>query len=398
MILKQATQPNPTSQPASTARPARIAALMVTWNRPDQAARVVEALARQTLPLDAIDLIVVDNASHADAATDLARRFAPEMIVANGTPDPAAPRFAPRDTRRRNTAGLASVTLIENTHNLGGCGGFNTAMRYALDRLDPDFLWLLDDDIDLADDSGAQLLAALQANLSIGIAGSRAVDIGDRATTFETTIYFLPSTGQMGPDPDPADPRAADHASWAQSVGGTRGDGDYHGVRDVDVASACSLMVRAADARQIGLWDDRFFLYCDDADWCLRFARAGKRVVLNLDAVVYHTPWFDKLTPERSYYAERNMIWAIARGAPSRTRRLIARRLASLLKRAIAARRAGDTLRAHLLLQTARDAATNRGGKLERRPPSGPLAFTRHLLATTLTCPRAILSPGSIAS
>ena len=59
------------------------------------------------------------------------------------------------------------------------------------------------------------------------------------------------------------------------------------------------------------LWDYRYFIYCDDADWCLRFARAGFKVVCNLDAVVYHTPWFQKLTPARLYYSQRNIVWVI---------------------------------------------------------------------------------------
>ena len=47
----------------------------------------------------------------------------------------------------------------------------------------------------------------------------------------------------------------------------------------------------------------------------LAWIRAGYRVVCNLDAVVFHTPWFQKLTPARLYYSQRNIVWVIQKVA-----------------------------------------------------------------------------------
>src|SRR6185369_13414681 len=143
------------------------------------------------------------------------------------------------------------------------------------------YAWLVDDDIDLPDHALAQLLSTAESDGTIGLVGSRTVDFADRQTTIETTIYFDRENGWMGPDPTPGHPRAEEHRRWVESVGGTRGRLPFAGLRDVDVVSACSLLARWSAVKKVGLWDARFFIYCDDADWCLRFPAAGFRVVLD---------------------------------------------------------------------------------------------------------------------
>jgi hypothetical protein len=47
---------------------------------------------------------------------------------------------------------------------------------------------------------------------------------------------------------------------------------------DVDWLSGACLLVRRTAWEQVGLLDERFFLFWEDADWCLRFRRYGWRV------------------------------------------------------------------------------------------------------------------------
>ncbi len=368
--------------PAPSRAP-RIAAIVVTWNRKDVAASVVGAIGRQDYPLDAIDLVVVDNGSTDGTAEHLQSLFRPERRVENRTDRADRPAFVPGDRTEAagtngtaNRLGLGSFAVIRNQENLGGCGGFNTGLAFVEHGMEgaseacPDYVWLVDDDVDLPEGALSQLVRTAESDEHIGLVGSRAVDFDDRQTTIETTIFFDAERGTMSPEPPPGHPRERAHREWARAMGGTHGRRAFSGVRDVDIVSACSLLARWSGVRRVGFWDARYFIYCDDADWCLRFGRAGYRVVCDLDAVVYHTNWLAKLTPARAYYAERNILWVMQKFvAPERLRRATLRRLGRLLLHSRKAATHCRLFHAEILRRTAHDFATGRGGRLDAEGP-----------------------------
>ena len=58
--------------------------------------------------------------------------------------------------------------------------------------------------------------------------------------------------------------------------------------QDVDWLVGACLCVRAAAGQQVGLFDERFFMYSEELDWCRRFRAAGWRVVYVPAAEVIH--------------------------------------------------------------------------------------------------------------
>ncbi len=58
--------------------------------------------------------------------------------------------------------------------------------------------------------------------------------------------------------------------------------------RDVDVISGMFMLARRQAIDQVGLLDERFFMYCEEADWCYRFAKAGWKVLFWPGAQVIH--------------------------------------------------------------------------------------------------------------
>lgn len=370
-----------TAIPSREAGPARVAAIIVTWNRKDQVQGVLRALAAQSYPIDRLDVVVVDNGSTDGSPDHLARAWHPEHVITNPTELAHQPDFRAAGvnghSQRGNAGGFRSLTLIRNSFNLGGCGGFNTGFAYIEAVLDaptragrPAYVWLVDDDVDLPPGALERLVHTADSDPSIGIVGSRAVDFADRQTTIETTIFFDFARGRMNDTPIPEHPRRHEHQRWVEEMGGTRGLRPFTGLRDVDVVSACSLLARWSAVRQVGYWDYRYFIYCDDADWCLRFARAGHRVVCDLDAVVYHTPWFHKLTPARLYYSQRNVVWVIQKiFPPGRLKYATFRWLASILYDCLAASFHRRIFHAEIIRRTAADVVSNRGGRLDNEGP-----------------------------
>lgn len=364
-------------------RTPNVAVVLVTWNRKEMIARVLEDLAAQTFPPDHLDVVVCDNASTDGTPELLRERFNPERVVDNPTDHAHKPQFrAAGAGAGPNTLGFRSLSIIRNRANFGGCGGFNTDFAFVehfLDAADsdarPDYMWLVDDDVRMPPDTCTRLVRTAEADPAIGLVGTRTVHIDSPTETIETTIYFNPATGLMDDHPHPGHRLEASHREWAGRVGGPKGVHEYTGLREVDVVSACSMLARWSAVREVGFWDWRYFIYCDDADWCMRFAKAGRKVVLNLDATVLHTPWHYKLTPARLYYAQRNVVWMMEKVLPERElRAVVARRLRSLLRDALHASLMRRHFHAEIIRRTASDICAGRAGKLDfEGPPPQPL-------------------------
>lgn len=366
---------------ASARAPARVAVHVVTWNRRAMADRCLEAIAGQSFGAATLDVVVIDNGSTDHTVEYLAEKWDAERVVPNPTERAHEPDFRPATVRdgARNRGGFRSLTIVANAHNHGGCGGFNTGFAFTdafhdkgeTDR--PEFVWLVDDDAIPDERSLERMVRTARSHSSIGLVGARMVDMTDHERTLETTVYFTPSNGLLGPAPEPGHRMYEPHRQWTRDKHGrTHGtEGDFTGVRDVDVQAACSLLGRWDAAKKVGFWDARYFIYNDDADWCLRFAKAGYRVVIDLDAVVYHEPWHAKVTPARSYYGQRNIVWMDQKVLRGRElKRVTARRMGRLMigaARAIAMRR---LFHAELMRRTATDIMDNRGGKLDFTEPA----------------------------
>ena len=107
---------------------------------------MLEDLAAQTFPAGCLDVVVCDNASTDGTLEHLRRLFSPERIVENPTARAHKPAFKlSAKPTGPNTLGFRSLTIVRNSANLGGCGGFNTGLAFAervleTDRVDADAL------------------------------------------------------------------------------------------------------------------------------------------------------------------------------------------------------------------------------------------------------------------
>jgi len=77
---------------------------------------------------------------------------------------------------------------------------------------------------------------------------------------------------------------------------------DYHHARPVDWAVGAALLMRAEAVRAIGGFDERFFMYVEDLEWCWRADRGGWQIVFEPAAVVRHV---GNASGERRFGASR---------------------------------------------------------------------------------------------
>lgn len=56
----------------------------------------------------------------------------------------------------------------------------------------------------------------------------------------------------------------------------------------IDYVSGCCMLVDSSVLKEIGYFDERFFLYFEDVDFCLRASKAGFNIGVELNAEVFH--------------------------------------------------------------------------------------------------------------
>lgn len=170
------------------------------------------------------------------------------------------------------------VRRIANPSNVGFGAAHNQALRLASGRY-----WLvLNSDAAPLPGAVRTLIDFMDANPEVAVAGPRlrypSGDIQPARRRFPTAAtLFLESTQLQRFWPDNRVLRRFYMQDRPEDV-----------VQDVDWLVGACLCVRASAASTVGLFDERFFMYSEELDWCRRFRRAGWRVSYVPTAEVLH--------------------------------------------------------------------------------------------------------------
>ncbi|MFC1711917.1 glycosyltransferase family 2 protein [Patescibacteria group bacterium] len=73
-----------------------------------------------------------------------------------------------------------------------------------------------------------------------------------------------------------------------------------------DLVSGCAMFIKTEVFNKIGFFDERFFMYFEDSDFCLRAKAAGFKIVLEPQVVVNHE--ISKSTGKKSKSKAKNLI------------------------------------------------------------------------------------------
>ncbi len=85
---------------------------------------------------------------------------------------------------------------------------------------------------------------------------------------------------------------------------------------DITQATGCAMMVRSSVIRELGLLDDRFFIYSEDLDWSVRFLKKGYRLAFAPQAHLWHIDGATNVKvlgkgseERRQFLSTRNMVF-----------------------------------------------------------------------------------------
>jgi hypothetical protein len=158
----------------------------------------------------------------------------------------------------RATQAFPELGVVKNEQNLGFARAANQGLARALGRL----ALLLNPDAEISAEALGRLLGLMREDPKVGIAGCGSVD--DRGGAAPGCELSFPGERgvpvEQGPGPG----------------------------RDVAWVSGACLLARREMMEEVGLLDEGFFMYYEDADWCRRAREAGWRVVTAPEVKVRH--------------------------------------------------------------------------------------------------------------
>jgi GT2 family glycosyltransferase len=234
-----------------------VSVIVVNWDRCELLRSCLASLERQTY--SDFEIVVVDNGSSDGSVAYLDSVTGPLLRV------------------------------VKLDANYGFTGGANAGIRIARGR----YIALLNNDAEAEPDWLRTLAAALDADDTAGMAASK--------------ILFAQ---------DPSRIDKVGHLIYMDGLNHGRGSGETDRGqfdRDAEVLfpDGAAAMYRKAMLDQVGLFDERFFAYGDDADLGLRGRWAGWRCLYVAGACVLHqrSATAGEFSPFKAFLIERNRLW-----------------------------------------------------------------------------------------
>ncbi len=229
--------------------------------------RVILDQVRNLPEFDLLSVVVVDNGSSDDTASVVGQSF-------------------------------PFVHLIRLPENRGGSGGFIAGVEHAM-TLNPDYIWMLDDDAEVTGNTLTELLAAVHqlncADTPWGAIGSMMANLNYPDKVTETGAWLDWKACRFRP---------YDFKKAIADVDQT--------VKAVEYCAAASLLTRPDVIRSVGFFENVFIHY-DDVEWCLRLTEAGYPVYCAPASVIWHPSQKSEPVTWVRYYDVRNFIWLCLR-------------------------------------------------------------------------------------
>ncbi|RMD50910.1 glycosyltransferase family 2 protein [Candidatus Parcubacteria bacterium] len=171
-----------------------------------------------------------------------------------------------------------SARYLSARGNLGFGGAMNIGIRAARGK----YILIFNPDIVVRPNSLETLFDFMEKNPQVGIVGPKLLNPDGslqyscfRFPTIMIPVYRRTFLGRM-----PFGKKALAHYLMQ--------DDDHNEIMEVDSLIGAALFTRREALNQVGLFDERFFMYYEDNDLCRRFWEKGYKVVYNPQAQMIH--------------------------------------------------------------------------------------------------------------
>lgn len=221
--------------------------------------------------------------------------------------------------------------LIRIENNTGFAGGYNTGMKRALAE-GAEYVLIVNNDTLLDQDMILEMLRVFELDKKIGVVVPKIYFA--KGHEFHKDRYKKEELGKVFW-------YAGGHTDWNHVQSVHRGvdevdHGQYDKEETVDFATGCCMMLKKEVLEHIGFFDERYFLYYEDADLSERIKRAGYHIYYAPKAVLFHVNAASSGGAGRGnqlqdYFITRNQMLFGMQYAPFRTKAALIRQSLQLL-------------------------------------------------------------------
>jgi GT2 family glycosyltransferase len=202
------------------------------------------------------------------------------------------------------------VRLLALPENRGFAVANNLGMRHARGR----YFLILNSDTEIIGDALERIVAFMDAHPDVGALGPKLLNSDGslqyscrRFPSFRTALFHRYSLMTR------LFPRNRFSSEYLMT------DVGHDQTMDVDWVSGAALVVRREIFEQLGGFDEGFFMYAEDVDWCYRIKQAGWRVVYLPEArIMHHIGRSTRLVPYAMTYQRHRSMWRFYRKHYSR--------------------------------------------------------------------------------
>lgn len=197
---------------------------------------------------------------------------------------------------------IKDINFVQSEDNLGYTGGNNLGIKKALEQ-QAEYVFILNADTEIEKKALGNMVAAAEKE-NAGILGPKIL-FSDKKT-----IWYAGGALDLN-----------------NVLGGHRGinendEGQYDKIEETDSVTGGAMMVNRKVFGSIGLFDERYFLYYEDSDFCYRAKKAGFKLIYIPSAIVYHenAKSAGLGSPLQDYFITRNRMLFASKFLPFRTR------------------------------------------------------------------------------
>lgn len=233
----------------------RVLGIMINYRTPELTAKAADCLLAELEAVGDSHLLIIDNDSQDGSL---------EVLNAESA----------------NRAWGARVSIIASPRNGGYGYGINVGAAWGLSREDlPQYIYVLNSDAFADTASLRKMLAYMNNHADVGLAGNdirgTQGEVQASAFRFPTVLSEVEAYAQLGVFSKLLARRVVSLPC-----------SDAH--REVDWVPGTSMLIRRETWNQVGPFDEGFFLYFEEVDYCRRVRNAGWKVVSIANAPVTH--------------------------------------------------------------------------------------------------------------